>query len=222
MKNYFRMAVLGGATVLLLTSWAGKSPAQGNLLSNGDFTVYYSTNYGNGSATLPNNWDVNITSPTTSFTKVSDPNDAVNGDELGTEYLNGPCLLLGALLPNQDTVTQNLPTVPGQQYILDFWAYAPSGGTSLSYVWDANLVQVFDTTYMSSNPSANNWVEFNFTQTASGNTTVFGFSGGSDGSFLGVDSASVKPVPEPRTLSLLGLGGAGALIFGLGKRSKHS
>lgn len=133
-------------------------------------------------------------------------------------------LLRWSTMPNDNAllltdVYQDLPTVPGQQYALDFYMgadlyFAPSvtvnvdvGGTTLetvvtpSYPYN-NQVNRYDQVH---------WQEVTGLFTATATTTRLEFVDTNTYDFL-LASVSVVAVPEPAMLSLL-IGGCGALAI---------
>jgi hypothetical protein len=116
-------------------------------------------------------------------------------------------------------VWQDLPTVPGQQYALDFYMgadlyFAPSVTVNVS-VGGAPLETVITPPYVSNNQVNRydqvHWQEVSGLFTATGTTTRLEFLDTNTYDFL-LASVSASVVPEPTTASLL-IGGFGAFAI---------
>jgi hypothetical protein len=117
------------------------------------------------------------------------------------------------------TIYQTLPTVPGQEYQLEF---ATSGNFNVSSVQVLNALwnglQVASVSWNPSGHNVNNlgWVWTTVDVTASSSSTLLTFSNPyvGDGSqrIPNIDAISVVAVPEPSSTVLFGLGGIALLL----------
>ncbi len=123
---------------------------------------------------------------------------------------------------------QDLTTVNGATYDVSVWFQSYDTKTAKLGVVIANVgtdtitidgtTQDTGTRYDNSNVAYNgthttdaNWLEVTFQFTALSTTTRFGIYNTDHGRATNVDDASVTVVPEPATMTLLALGGLGAL-----------
>jgi len=97
--------------------------------------------------------------------------------------LLGPAGSLGYL-------SQSLPTVAGQVYLLSLWLNSPDGISPNEFMVDWNGTPVFDQT----NLGAIGWTNLQFYVTATGTNTDLQFGSQDDESFLGLDDIQLTPV----------------------------
>ena len=96
------------------------------------------------------------------------------------------------------TLTQPLPTLSGQAYLLSLWMNVtpdPNGVTTpnvFRVVWNGKNL------YAGVNLPDTGWTKLQFLVTASGPTTVLQFLFQDDPSFIGLDGVSAVPVPAPK------------------------
>src|SRR5208282_672100 len=90
-------------------------------------------------------------------------------------------------------ITQNLPTYPGQTYLLSFWLSNPSSGSTEQFQasWNGTII------YSVSNPGVLAWTNQKFIVTATGTNTVLQFGLRNDPAYFGIDDISVTPVALP-------------------------
>jgi len=101
-------------------------------------------------------------------------------------------------------LSQTLPTIPGQVYLLSFWFENPnvifSGGvTPNQFVvnWNTNSPSV-NTIFNQINMAAlNTWTNMTFILTATGTNTTLQFGSRNDPAAFGLDDINVWPIPNP-------------------------
>jgi hypothetical protein len=100
-------------------------------------------------------------------------------------------------------LSQNLVTIPGQDYLLSFWLTDNQGGSTEIFQanWNTNATTT-NTIYNLTNPtSAFAWTNLNFVVTATGTNTTLQFAGQNNLDFFGLDDVSVTPIPLPTVTS---------------------
>jgi hypothetical protein len=116
------------------------------------------------------------------------------------------------------TLSQTLPTIIGQSYEIRF-AWQPGGGSTSLFS------AAFDgfTLFSATDAPASAFQFLSFVRTASAASTNLVFTFRDDPGFILLDAVSVQAaVPEPVTLSLVGLGLVGARLLGLRKKSTRA
>jgi hypothetical protein len=95
-------------------------------------------------------------------------------------------------------LSQNLPTLPGQGYLLSFWLSNPTSGTTEQFManWNTNATST-NTLYSLLNPGVLAWTNLNFVVTATGTNTTLQFAVRNDPDYFGLDDVSVTPIPLP-------------------------
>ena len=93
-------------------------------------------------------------------------------------------------------LSQTLPTIAGQKYLLSLWLYNPLAGSSrnpneFSVSWNGS------TLYDQKNIAKSSWVNMQFVVGATGGSTVLQIGGRNDNSYLGLDDVSLTPVFVP-------------------------
>ncbi len=89
------------------------------------------------------------------------------------------------------TLSQTLPTLPGQQYLVSCWLSDPDPGSGQTFnaTWDGtNLITL-------TNPPAFAWTNYQFVATAADANVQLQFAVESDSGYFGLDDVSVTPVP---------------------------
>jgi hypothetical protein len=137
----------------------------------------------------------------------------------------------GAVIGVVGMISQDVDTVAGQSYHLSYWLKildAPAGSDLGVVAWGdakagcnwADVVPgnkpgvpcgVVPGSWIL-NPAESDWVQYNFVVTAESNRSTIVLAGRSDYSRVSFDDVTLtpaSPVPEPGTLTLLGLGLAG-------------
>ena len=121
----------------------------------------------------------------TTYTAVVSGNSSfVHSGTYGVEA--GPGSTMGYL-------TQNLPTYPGQTYLLSFWLSNPQSGTTEQFQANWNGTTVFSL----NNPAVLAWTNEKVLVTATSSNTVLQFGFRNDPWYFGLDDISVIPVNPP-------------------------
>jgi hypothetical protein len=90
-------------------------------------------------------------------------------------------------------VSQTIPTLSGQSYLLSFCLNSPDGLTPNEFVVSWNGSTLFD----QSNIPAIGWTNMQFIVVATGTDTVLKFGFRNDPSYFGLDDISVSAIPAP-------------------------
>jgi subtilase family serine protease len=95
-------------------------------------------------------------------------------------------------------LSQTVPTVPGQAYLLSFWVANPMSGTpnQLLVDWIQNPANT-NTLLSLTNLDAFTWTNEQFIVTSTGASAVLQFGFRDDPQYLGLDDVSLIPVPTP-------------------------
>ncbi len=115
------------------------------------------------------------------------------------------------------TISQNIPTMAGVQYTLDFFLANPAGGTPNYFQVQFGNASLSVTNF----GAAFGWTEFDLTNVATSNETTLSFTFRNDPGYWFLDNVSVTSseggsTPEPGTFVLFGSGLVG--IAGLVRR----
>ncbi len=127
----------------------------------------------------------------TGFTGVTCPGGAPEGN----------CFLFAGPVGSDGTISQLLTTQIGQIYRISF-AFEPDGGNPADFSASFGTNSLFSET----NAAASGFQVLTFFRTATSTSTPLSFSFRDDPGFDSLDAVSVTALPEPATLSLLGLG----------------
>ena len=90
------------------------------------------------------------------------------------------------------TLSQDLETVPGENYLLSLWLDNSTSGSAQKFQvnWNENGV------YGITNPAAFSWTNLQFVITAASSSTVLQFGAENDPGYFGMDDISVTHVPS--------------------------
>src|SRR5215831_3969682 len=93
---------------------------------------------------------------------------------------------------NIATLSQTLPTVPGQEYLLSFWLDNPVSGAGEKFLvnWITNSTGT-NRIYSLTNPPPFAWKKLAFVVTATDTNTTLQFDAQNDQLFFGLDDVSV-------------------------------
>lgn len=183
-----------GLTVLALL--LGSASAQANLVTNGGFETGDFTGW-----TLSND--------TNSFVFASDP---------GTTYVphSGTYEALLGAFGTDGTLSQGISDTAGQTLVLTYWLASDGNAPNdFSALWNGKVI----TGSALANIAASGYTEYTFNVIATG-SDVLAFNERNDYGFLSLDDVSLNFIPEPATLSLLGVGLVG--LAGLRRRKNRS
>jgi hypothetical protein len=90
-------------------------------------------------------------------------------------------------------LSQTVPTLPGQSYLLSLWLNSPNSfyfPNEFNVSWNGNML--FDQTNV---PATSGWTNLQFIVTATGNSTILRFGERDDAWYLGLDDVSLTPIP---------------------------
>jgi hypothetical protein len=199
-----------GATAALLAVLS--SPARAaDMVTNGSFELGSFINDGNETMTF-NAGATTITGWTAvgrQMSWITTPNPWGLSAQDGTFFLDLTAYNTGAPFGG---VTQNISTVPGQQYDLSFYlgSYTQRwGGPPVSILAAAGTTS--QTFIVSTSSTSSTWTPFSLLFTASSATTPITLTGAAGVAYIGLDNVSVNPagtaaVPEPGSYVLMAVG----------------
>jgi subtilase family serine protease len=95
-------------------------------------------------------------------------------------------------------LSQTVPTIPGQAYLLSFWLSNPSGGTPNQFVlnWNTNL-SLTNTLLNQTNLGEFTWTNEQFVVIATGTNSILQFGFEDEPGFLALDDVSLISIPQP-------------------------
>ena len=122
--------------------------------------------------------------------------DLVDNSGVYVASHSGSYVALLGEVNTQAYLSQTLPTVPGQKYLLSLWlenslAGSHSNPNEFSVSWNGSAL------YDKKNIGVINWTNMLFVVTASNSSTVLKIGGRNDNDYLGLDDVSVVPAVAP-------------------------
>jgi len=95
-------------------------------------------------------------------------------------------------------ISQSIPTVAGQSFVLSFWLMNATSGTTEKFLvnWNTNSTTT-NTIYNLLNPPAFDWSNVVFYVTATSTNTTLQFGGRSDPNLFGLDDVTLISIPPP-------------------------
>jgi hypothetical protein len=100
------------------------------------------------------------------------------------------------------TLSQNLTTVPGQNYLVSFWLDNPVTGSGQAFQvnWNTNAAST-NRVFSLASPPAFSWTNLALVLTATGTNTVLQFGAANPPNYFGLDDVSATPVPVPSIIA---------------------
>jgi hypothetical protein len=195
------MRQTGLLSAMLLISSLCAHMSGANLVANGSFE---GGTLGIGSF---QGWQTNL-GDTSTFVDSNGTTGPLYGqafDGLWAAYLGSTAAAGGA------TISQNVATEVGQQYLLTFALANDNAGLipGNSFRVNVNNAPVFSLVNLPNQP----YVSYQFSFVASSGQTPLAFFGSNDSSFLELDNVAVSAVPEPAALGLCLTGAVLAVLF---------
>lgn len=122
----------------------------------------------------------------------------------------------GAFLGDTElaSLSQSIPTTPGQCYLLSLWLDNPQSGSPQQFIvnWNTNNTRG-NPLFSLLNPPAFTWTNLQFLVFATGTNTVLNIQAQNAPSYFGLDDVSAIPVPAPELRSVTPAGGNLEIAF---------
>jgi len=182
---------IAAAAVAAVIGLGTTAPASATLLTNGGFETGDFTG-----------WSVSEVFSFVGSGPQAPPSFPYAGPKSGTNYA-----LLGQI-GNAGTISQGISDTLGKTYSVTYWLAGV--GDSPSYFdayWNGTLIAGSDRTDFN---SAAVYQKFQFSVVGSGSDVLL-FHERDDPGYMALDSVSIKEVPEPGTLAMLGAGLIGSI-----------
>ncbi len=224
MRTLLRMLTGLMATALWMSF--GSLPSRAQIITNGSFEtptvpVGSFTSYASGSTGITGWTVVGASGGVAVVSGTFTQSDITFPAEDGVQWLD----LTGVSTNAVEGVEQTVTTVANTPYTLSFWVgnvYDPGGAFGTTSTVDVMLGGIDGTslgafTNSSTTTGTQVWEQFTTSFTASGSSTTLDFLNAdpSSDNTNGLDNIVMNPVPEPGTLSLMGIG-----LLGLLRRRK--
>jgi Viral BACON domain len=121
-----------------------------------------------------------------------------NGLDSGISPHSGTYFEVNSCPENVGYLTQAVPTIPGQSYLLSFWFTSLAAGTTQQFIvnWNTNSTTT-NTILNLLNPPAFGWTYTNFVLAAAGTNTLLQFGGRNDTSWFGLQDINLVAIPLP-------------------------
>lgn len=124
--------------------------------------------------------------------------EASNGEVSAISPQSGTYCEMNSCLGMIGYLSQNIPTVPGQSYLLSFWFTSSGAEATEQFLVNWNTNSTSTNTILSLlNPSQFGWTYTNFILTATTTNTTLQFGGRNDHYYFGLENVSVLPIPTP-------------------------
>lgn len=121
-----------------------------------------------------------------------------NGEDSGILPQSGSYCEVNSCFEIIGYLSQNIPTIPGQSYLLSFWYTSPGDEEVEEFLVNWNTNSTTTNTILSLyDPTPFGWTYTNFILNATSTNTVLQFGGRNDFNYFGLENVSVLPIPTP-------------------------